>query len=108
MKTALLFPGQGAQYVGMGKALAAASAPAPGTVVPANLNSPSQIVISGEVAAVEQAMAGCRERGAKRAVRLEVSGAFHSPLMASAAEGLKDHLESLDIRPARIPVIANV
>ena len=98
-----------AAILGLGaEEVRAACEAASGTVVPANLNSPSQIVISGEVAAVEQAMTGCRERGATRALRLEVSGAFHSPLMASAAAGLKTHLETLDIRPARFPVIANV
>ncbi|MBI5837761.1 MAG: ACP S-malonyltransferase [Candidatus Eisenbacteria bacterium] len=86
----------------------AACLEAGGTVVPANLNSPGQIVISGEVDAVERAMERCKARGAKRAIRLEVSGAFHSPLMAPAAEGLRPCLEALDIRPARIPVIANV
>ncbi|HVP38351.1 MAG TPA: ACP S-malonyltransferase [Candidatus Saccharimonadales bacterium] len=86
----------------------AACAEAGGTVVPANLNSPSQIVISGEVDAVERAMERCKAHGAKRALRLEVSGAFHSPLMASAAEGLWAHLERLPIQPAAVPVVANV
>ena len=86
----------------------AACAEAGGVVVPANLNSPGQVVISGEVDAVERAMEKCKARGAKRAIRLEVSGAFHSPLMAPASEGLRPHLERLDIQPAGIPVIANV
>jgi [acyl-carrier-protein] S-malonyltransferase len=86
----------------------AACAEAGGVVVPANLNSPGQVVISGEVEAVERAMERCKARGAKRAIRLEVSGAFHSPLMAPASEGLRPHLEQLDIQPAGIPVIANV
>jgi [acyl-carrier-protein] S-malonyltransferase len=86
----------------------AACAEAGGVVVPANLNSPGQIVISGEIDAVERAMERCTARGARRAIRLEVSGAFHSPLMAPAAEGLRAHLEKLDLRPATIPVIANV
>ncbi|MGH7725752.1 MAG: ACP S-malonyltransferase [Candidatus Eiseniibacteriota bacterium] len=79
-----------------------------GTVVAANFNSPGQVVISGEIAAVEAAMAACKERGAKRAIRLPVSGAFHSPLMGPATEGLRAALAKVDVRDAAIPVIANV
>ena len=57
-------------------------------VVPANFNSPEQVVISGEVAGVERAMALCKDAGAKRCLPLPVSGAFHSPLMEPAAAGL--------------------
>src|SRR5262249_50854589 len=71
-------------------------------------NSPSQVVISGDVAAVEAAMAACRERGAKRAIRLPVAGAFHSPLMGPAAAGLEEALAEVDIRDAWLPVVANV
>lgn len=81
---------------------------AAGVVQPANLNAPGQIVISGEIAAVEAACALARERGARRAIRLEVSGAFHSPLMAPAAAGLTAALDAVSIRDARCPVIANV
>ncbi len=79
-----------------------------GTVVAANFNSPGQVVISGEVAAVEAAMVACRERGAKRALRLPVSGAFHSPLMGPATEGLREALARVEVRDANLPVIANV
>lgn len=78
-----------------------------GIVVPANLNSPGQVVLSGEVSGVEKAMEVASARGAKKAVRLPVSGAFHSPLMESAAEGLREELARVDIRDAAIPVIAN-
>jgi [acyl-carrier-protein] S-malonyltransferase len=83
-------------------------ASATGVVRAANLNGPGQVVISGEIPAVERACEGARERGAKRAVRLEVSGAFHSPLMASAARGLGEALDRVSIRPARCPVVVNV
>ena len=79
-----------------------------GLVVPANYNAPGQIVISGEVDAVERAMALARERGAKRAIRLQVSGAFHSPLMAPAAPGLDEALGRASIGDPRVPVYANV
>jgi len=78
-----------------------------GVVVAANLNAPTQVVISGEIAAVEQAMELARQAGAKRAVRLEVSGAFHSPLMASAGQGLGEALDAIAVVDARFPVVAN-
>lgn len=90
------------------EACSAVTASGAGTVVPANFNSPGQVVISGEVDAVEAAMAACKEAGAKRALRLPVSGAFHSPLMGPAAEGLVAALSAVTIRDARCPVIANV
>lgn len=79
-----------------------------GVVVPANYNSTEQIVISGEVAAVEKAMELAKAAGAKRALRLPVSGAFHSPLMAPAAEGLKVALEAPRWRDPAVPVWSNV
>ena len=83
-------------------------ASAAGIVVPANYNAPDQLVISGTVDAVERAMALARDAGAKRAIRLNVSGAFHSPLMADAADGLRDALGSAAIGTPRFPVYANV
>lgn len=79
----------------------------PGIVVPANLNSPGQVVISGEVAAVAEAMERCKRAGAKRAIALEVSGAFHSPLMEGAARGLEEALAGVNVSPSRVPVFAN-
>jgi len=79
-----------------------------GVVVAANFNAPGQVVISGEPAAVEKACALALERGARRAIRLEVSGAFHSPLMASAARELQQALEAAPILDAQCPIIANV
>jgi [acyl-carrier-protein] S-malonyltransferase len=74
----------------------------------ANFNSPGQVVISGDGAAVERAMALAKERGAKRVLPLPVSGAFHSPLMGHARDGLAGALIHLDIKPPRCPVYLNV
>lgn len=79
-----------------------------GLVVPANYNAPGQIVISGEVAGVERAMALAKDAGAKRAMRLNVSGAFHSPLMQSAQSGLTEILAATEMRDLQFPVYANV
>jgi [acyl-carrier-protein] S-malonyltransferase len=79
-----------------------------GIVCAANFNSPGQIVISGDVKAVRAAMELAKEKGAKRAVELVVSGAFHSPLMEGAAEGLSDALKKSEINNALIPVYTNV
>ena len=78
-----------------------------GLAVPANYNCPGQIVISGEVAGVEKAMELAREAGAKP-IRLNVSGAFHSPLMADAADGLQEALDLAPFADPRFPVFANV
>lgn len=79
-----------------------------GIVQPANFNSPGQIVISGDVSAVERAVSMAKDRGARRALMLPVSGAFHSPLMDFAREGLAEGLASLDIRTPSCPVYLNV
>lgn len=69
-----------------------------GLVVPANYNCPGQLVISGTRAGVERAVALAKERGARRAMELNVSSAFHSPLMESAREALADALQEVTIR----------
>lgn len=86
---------------------ACAEAAGAGVVCAANLNAPGQVVLSGEPAAVDAACEAARARGAKRALRLEVSGAFHSPLMASAAAGLAEALDGVAIRDAECPVVSN-
>jgi [acyl-carrier-protein] S-malonyltransferase len=85
-----------------------AEASAAGEVVAANYNSDHQVVVSGEVAGVEQAMALAKAAHARRAIRLNVSGAFHSPLMAPAQAGLAAALESARFTEARFPIYANV
>jgi [acyl-carrier-protein] S-malonyltransferase len=77
-------------------------------VVPANYNSPGQVVISGEPAGVDRAMALAKELGAKRAIRLNVSGAFHSPLMETALDGLSKALDDAGFTDAMFPVYSNV
>lgn len=79
-----------------------------GCVVPANYNTPEQLVVSGEIAAVERAMQLAKELGAKRAVRLNVSGAFHSPLMEVAREGLQRALGDAEFTAPVFPVFSNV
>ena len=76
-------------------------------VVAANLNAPDQTVISGDPDAVTRAGARCKAAGAKRVMPLKVSGAFHSPLMASAVDGLRQALEQAPFKDPGIPVIAN-
>jgi len=76
-------------------------------VVAANLNAPDQAVISGDPEAVERAGKLLKESGAKRVLPLKVSGAFHSPLMEPAAEGLRTELEGVDFADPAFPVIAN-
>lgn len=79
-----------------------------GTCVPANFNARGQTVVSGDVAGVEQAMARAKEAGARRVVPLNVSGAFHSPLMEPAARGLREKLESITFADPAYPVVSNV
>jgi [acyl-carrier-protein] S-malonyltransferase len=78
------------------------------TLVPANYNAPGQIVISGSVEAVRRATVEAKARGARMAVELQVSGAFHSPLMATAVGPLAEALAEVEVREAGIPVVANV
>ena len=86
----------------------ASKSPEGGLVVPANYNSPGQVVISGEVAGVERAMELCKTAGAKRAIRLPVSGAFHSPLMQSAWQAFGQALAHASLNDPAVPVYANV
>lgn len=79
-----------------------------GVVVPANFNSRSQIVISGDIDAVKEATNKAKEMGAKRALLLEVGGAFHSPLMQPARDEMKTYLDNVNLNDPKVPVIANV
>jgi len=77
-------------------------------VVPANHNSPNQIVISGSKPAVLEAMEQARNSGARLVKELNVSGAFHSPLMHSAKDALSEALDNTELNNANIPVYSNV
>ena len=79
-----------------------------GVVVPANINAPGQVVISGEIKAIENAIITAKEIGIRRALALNVSGAFHSPLMAPARQPLLDVIDSIEFNNAKIPVYQNV
>jgi [acyl-carrier-protein] S-malonyltransferase len=79
-----------------------------GVIAAANYNSPGQTVVSGEVAAVRRAAEIAPSLGAKRAVMLNVSGAFHSPLMEKSVGELTAMFGEVDFRPASIPVVCNV
>ena len=83
-------------------------ASAKGVVVPANFNSANQIVISGSVEGVEEACRLCKEAGAKRAIMLQVGGAFHSPLMEPARAGMKEYLDKMNFEPPRLSIVPNV
>jgi [acyl-carrier-protein] S-malonyltransferase len=89
-------------------ACADATAAGEGVVVAANFNSPGQVVIAGDAAAVDRAIARCSELGARRALPLPVSAPFHSPLMALAREGLEPTLRELRFAPLAFPVYRNV
>ncbi len=79
-----------------------------GMVVAANYNTDEQTVISGEIAGVERAMELAKEAGAKRAIKLPVSGAFHSPLMEPAMVGLTDAIATSAFTDPVFPVFSNV
>ncbi len=102
-------PGTMAAIIGLeSKAIETVCKSISGIVQPANFNSPGQVAISGEVNAVHEAMGKLKEAGAKKVVELVVSGAFHSPLMESAQQGLSEALKKIEINNASIPVYANV
>ena len=79
-----------------------------GIVVAANFNAKGQVVISGDVDAVHAVMPLLKDAGAMKVIELNVSGAFHSPLMTPAKEMLSEMLLSIEIRDSEIPVYANV
>jgi [acyl-carrier-protein] S-malonyltransferase len=99
-------PGGMAAIIGMDEATLAGVCRETDTCL-ANINCPGQIVISGAAESVTRASELARARGASRAIPLQVSGAFHSPLMQSAVDGMEKFIASLSFREPKIPVIAN-
>ena len=77
-------------------------------VIPANYNCPGQLVISGTIKGIEEAVIKCTELGAKRALILPVNGAFHSPLMQSAEEELAEAINQTEFHDAFCPIYQNV
>jgi [acyl-carrier-protein] S-malonyltransferase len=107
----LAAPGTMAAIIGMSREdvqrICSEASTAGMTVVTANINSPGQIVISGHIEAVEKAMELALEGGAKKSIRLNVSGAFHSPLVAPAQTELVDYIKSFRIEDTTVKVISN-
>jgi [acyl-carrier-protein] S-malonyltransferase len=106
-------PGTMAAVLGLGdqeleRVCREASSAGEGVVVAANFNAPGQTVISGDLAAVARASDLASAAGAKRVLPLNVSGAFHSPLMAVAESGLDAQLRSVTLRHPDFPVVSNV
>ena len=77
-------------------------------VVPANLNCPDQIVVSGNILALDRAIELANSEGARKAMKLNVSGAFHSPIMSTAKSILKKALDQATLQPANYPIVMNV
>jgi len=98
--------GSMAAIIGLEESLLAEVCQKTDTVL-ANINCPGQIVISGAAENIARAMEMATAAGAKRAIELQVSGAFHSPLMKPAVDGLIKYLEETDFKDPAIPVIAN-
>lgn len=82
--------------------------PGEGQVAIANYNAPGQIVISGALNALELAMGLAKTRGARKVIPLDVSGAFHSPVMQPASAGLASAVASLKVQDTQIPLISNI
>jgi len=102
-------PGTMAAIIGMDDdAVRSLTEEVEGIVVAANFNSPGQVVISGEINAVNSAMETAKNSGGRMAMPLNVSGAFHSPLMSSAREDLAEKIDSIEINDSMLPVYTNV
>ena len=103
--------GQGGMAAVLGlddEAIRACCASVAGEVSAANYNAPGQVVIAGDISAVDEAIEACKAAGAKRALKLDVSGPFHSKSMAAAAGDFSQALDAIEVVMPRIPVVQNV
>jgi [acyl-carrier-protein] S-malonyltransferase len=100
-------PGGMAAIIGLEEAKVAEVCKASGTVM-ANINSPGQIVISGSLENIKKAMELATAAGAAKAISLPVSGAFHSPLMQPAVEGMTSYIDATSFKASLAPTIGNV
>jgi len=101
-------PGSMAAVIGLEDAAGEALCAEIGGVWPANYNCPGQLVVSGESAAVARLVEEAPARGARKVVPLRVTGAFHSPLVGDAAEGLRPAVERAEWREPEIPFMSTV
>jgi [acyl-carrier-protein] S-malonyltransferase len=101
------YPGKMSAVLGLGREEVREICLASGAEI-ANLNCPGQVVITGRIEAIEKAKQLAQQKGAKRVIDLEVSGAFHSSLMKEAAQELNQQLKDYNIQDAVVPVISNV
>jgi len=100
-------PGTMAAVIGLDEAILTEICGQTDTCI-ANFNSPGQLVISGAIEKIERAVELAKEKGASRVVPLQVGGAFHSPLMQSAVDGMAEILPTVAFRDPTVPVVANV
>jgi len=106
-------PGMMAAIIGMGEEeviglCREVAGEAEATLVPANFNAEGQVVVSGDRRAIELLIETGSARGVRRIIPLQVSGAFHSPLMEPAQEALRHCLDRVNFQPPRVPVLSNV
>lgn len=102
-----LKPGTMAAIIGLDEIIIEEISRQTGTYI-SNINTDQQVVISGEVVAVAQALDMASSRGARRTMPLKVNGAFHSELMEPAREGLQEAVDSVNLKAPEVPIIANV